>query len=161
MEKHINKFSSRILSLYSKTILINTLILSKTSYLINVFSLDAEIVLKTHSKIFKYLRNNKRTEPISRKKSFLKNQTPTHFKSEKRTSSWKNLATCWLAIDNHNYSKKYNFLMDNNRTKILNGKKSLFYYNDIMNYIENRNINIPKTKPETKIIYQTNNPGRN
>ena len=71
MEKHINKFSSRIVSLYSKTILINTLILSKTSYLINVFSLDAEIVLKTHSKIFKYLRNNKRTEPISRKKLFL------------------------------------------------------------------------------------------
>lgn len=51
--------------------------------------------------------------------------------------------------------------MDNNRTKILNGRKSLFYYNDIMNYIENRNINIPKTIPETKIIYQTNNPGRN
>ena len=34
--------------------------------------------------------------------------------------------------------------MDNNRTKILNGKKSLFYYNDIMNYIKNRNTNIPK-----------------
>lgn len=51
--------------------------------------------------------------------------------------------------------------MDNNRTKILNGKKSLFYYNDIMNYIKNRNTNIPKKKAETKIIYKTNNPGRN
>ena len=50
--------------------------------------------------------------------------------------------------------------MDNNRTKILNGKKSLFYCNDIMNYIKNGNINISKTKPET-IIYQTNNRGRN
>ena len=37
IEKHINKLSPRILSLYGKTILINTLILSKTCYLSNVF----------------------------------------------------------------------------------------------------------------------------
>ena len=40
--------------------------------------------------------------------------------------------------------------MDNNRTKILNGKKSLFYYNDIMNYIKNRNTNIPQKKNRNK-----------
>ena len=40
--------------------------------------------------------------------------------------------------------------MDNNRTKILNGKKSLFYYNDIMNYIKNRNTNIPKKNQKQK-----------
>ena len=39
MEKHINKFSSRIVSLYGKTILINTLILSKTSYLIKTLKI--------------------------------------------------------------------------------------------------------------------------
>ena len=40
--------------------------------------------------------------------------------------------------------------MDNNRTKILNGKKSLFYYNDIMDYIKNRNTNIPKKNQKQK-----------
>ena len=43
--------------------------------------------------------------------------------------------------------------MNNSSTKTLNGKKT-FYYSDIINYIKNQNENVPKTKPETKIIYQ-------
>ena len=42
MQKHIPKLSPRILSLYGKTIKINALILSKTSYLGNIFPLDIE-----------------------------------------------------------------------------------------------------------------------
>ena len=55
-------------------------------------------------------------------------------------------------MDIHNYTKEYKFLMNNNRTKTLNGKKP-FYYNDIINYIKNQNQNVPKTKPETKMIH--------
>ena len=55
MEKHINKLSPRILTLYGKTILIYTLILSKASYLSNVFPVDAEIAHKINNKIFKCL----------------------------------------------------------------------------------------------------------
>ena len=58
MENHINQLSSRILLLYGKTILINTLILSKTSYLSNTFPLNAEITHKIQNNIFKYLWNN-------------------------------------------------------------------------------------------------------
>ena len=163
MEKHINTLSSRILSLYSKTILINTLILPKTSYLSNVFPMDAEIAHKIHNKISKYLRNNKKTEPIARKTIHCKQkfeglnliEPEAHNYAmrikdlltlkQKKTTSWKNLATYWLTIDIHNYTKEYIFLMNNNSTKTLNGKKT-FYYSDIINYIKNQNENVPKTK---------------
>ena len=55
MEHHINKLSPRILSLHGETILINALIVSKTSYLSNVFPLDAKITHKIQSKVLKYL----------------------------------------------------------------------------------------------------------
>ena len=43
--------------------------------------------------------------------------------------------------------------MDKNRTKTLNRKKP-FYYHDIINYINNHNKHINKTKIKTKTIYQ-------
>ena len=60
-----------------------------------------------------------------------------------------------LLVNNrhHNYFKEYKFLADKNRTKTLSDKKP-YYYNGIINYIKNHNKNIPKLKPETKIIYQ-------
>ena len=75
-------------------------------------------------------------------------------KQTHKTPSWKNLATYWLAIDIHNFSKDFRFLMDNNRTKTINGKKP-YYYQDIVYYIKNENKDI-KTLPNvtTKNIYQ-------
>ena len=72
MEKRINKLSPRILLLYSKRILINTLILSKPSYLSNVFPMNTETAHKRNNKTFKYLWNNKATKPIARKTINLK-----------------------------------------------------------------------------------------
>ena len=63
MEKHINKLSTTILSLYGKTIIINTLILSRTSFLSSVFSIDIKTTLQIHKKIFQYIWQNKQ-EPI-------------------------------------------------------------------------------------------------
>ena len=71
MEKHINILSTRILSLYGKTKLINTLILSKASFLSNVFPIDTKITHNVHKKNFKYIWNNKEQEPIARKTIFL------------------------------------------------------------------------------------------
>ena len=51
MENHINKLTPRILSLQGKVILLNTLILSKTSYLSNIFPSDPNTTSKTQ-KIF-------------------------------------------------------------------------------------------------------------
>ena len=52
MEKHISKLSTRTLSLYRKTIIINTLILSKTSFLSNVFPIDTKNTQKYIKKYF-------------------------------------------------------------------------------------------------------------
>lgn len=52
MENQINKLSSRTLSLYSKVIIINTLILSKTLYLSNVFPIDVKTTDKIHRTFF-------------------------------------------------------------------------------------------------------------
>ena len=71
MENHIKKLSSRILALYWKVIIINTLIISKTSYLSNVFPTDTETNAKIHKKIFQYIWNKKQ-EPTARKATFLK-----------------------------------------------------------------------------------------
>ena len=50
MENHINKLSPRVLPLCGRVILLNTLITSKTSYLSNIFPLDAIITSKIHKK---------------------------------------------------------------------------------------------------------------
>ena len=71
MENHIKKLSSRILALYWKVIITNTLIISKTSYLSNVFPIDTETNAKTHKKIFQYIWNKKQG-PTARKTTFLK-----------------------------------------------------------------------------------------
>ena len=172
MEKHINMLSPMILSLYEKTTIINTLILSKTSYISNVFPMNAETINKIHKKIFTYLWKNKKTEPIARKTIHLPRKSgglnllepEAHnyamrikhlltLKQKEKRPSWKNIAAHWLTIDKHNYTQEYNFLMNTNRTKTLNKKKA-FYYNDIINYIKDQNRNITKIKPETKTIYK-------
>ena len=172
MEKQINILSPRILSLHGKTILINALILSKASHLSNVFSISAEKANKINNKIFKYLRNNKPTEPIARKTIHLKQklgglnllEPEAHnyamrikhlmtLKQKENPPSWKNLATYWLTMVIYKYTKEFHFLMNNNRIKTTNGKKP-FYYKDIIDYIKNQNKNMPNIKPQTKIIYQ-------
>ena len=55
MENHIQKMSRKQLSLYGKSILINTLILAKTTFLSNVFPITGKVIQKTHKNIFQYL----------------------------------------------------------------------------------------------------------
>ena len=172
MEKHINILSPRTLSLYGKTILINTLILSKASHLSNVFPISADKTNKINNKIFKYLWSNKTTEPIARKTIHLKQKSgglnllepEAHnyamrikhlmtLNQKENPPPWKNLATYWLTSDIHNYTNQFNFLMNNNRTKTINGKKP-FYYKDIIDYIKLQNKKMTQIKPETKAIYQ-------
>ena len=117
-----------MLFLREKAIIINTFILSKTSHISNVFPMDAEMPHKIHNKIFKYLWNNKTTEPIAWKIIHLKQKLgglnliepeahnyAMRIKQKRDLPPWKNLATYWLTIDIHNYTKEYNVLMKNNR----------------------------------------------
>ena len=118
MENHIQKLSPRILSLYGKVILINSLILSKTSYLSNIFPINTETIKHIQNNIFKYIWKNKTSEPIARKTIYqhkklggLKLLEPeAHgyamrikhlltLKQQNNPPPWKNLATYWLTID--------------------------------------------------------------
>ena len=156
MEKHKNKLSPRILSLNGKVIIANTLILSKTTFLSNIFPIDTKTTLSIQNKIFQYIWRNKQ-EPIARKTIFLSKklgglnllEPQAHniamrikhliqLKQKQKTPPWKNIATYWLAIDLFNFSKDYHFLMDNNRTKTINNTKP-YYYKDIIYYIKNEN----------------------
>ena len=75
-------------------------------------------------------------------------------KQTQKIPPWKNLATYLLGIDIHNFSNEFRFLMDNNRTKTINGKKP-YYYQDIIYYIKNENKDIKTLpNPTTKNIYQ-------
>ena len=71
MENHIRKMATRQLSLYGKSVLRNTLILAKTTFLSNVFPIPENITQKIHTNIFQYLWQNKTAEPIARKTLFL------------------------------------------------------------------------------------------
>ena len=73
MEKHINKPSPRVLSLYGRVILLNTLITSKTSYLSNIFPLDAIITYKIHKKYSNTFGITK-SQNLSQEKQFSKKQ---------------------------------------------------------------------------------------
>ena len=70
MENHIQKLTPRNLSLYRKTILTNTLILVKTTFLSNILPIPEQVIQKMHKHIFQYLRCNKKQEPIARKTLF-------------------------------------------------------------------------------------------
>ena len=74
MEKHVNKLSSRHLSLNGKAILLNTLILAKCACLSNVFPIPDKMLSKIHNATFHYLWQNKNIEPIARKATFLPKQ---------------------------------------------------------------------------------------
>ena len=75
MENHVNKLSPKILSLHGKATLLNTLILSKTTYLINIFPLDGITTSKIHKNKFQYIWNIQKLEPIARKTISLKKKT--------------------------------------------------------------------------------------
>lgn len=71
MENHVRKIETRQLSLHGKAILINTLILARTTFLSNVFPIPEQILKKIYKILFNYLWYNKPQEPIARKTLFL------------------------------------------------------------------------------------------
>ena len=71
IEKHINTLYPRNLSLMGKGVILNTLILLKTSFLSNIFPIPKDILTQFHKKIFRYIWKQKTIEPIARKTLFL------------------------------------------------------------------------------------------
>ena len=171
MEKHINKLSSRHLSLNGKAILLNTLIRAKCAYLSNVFPIPDKMLSKIYKEIFHYLCQNKNIETIARKATFLPKQKVglnikepnihniamrlKHLQNLQKSENqppWMFLATYWLAKDIHNYGLNYSYLKRNYRSKTTN-QKNPFCNEDLIIYIKRRNKTILSQKNETKIIY--------
>ena len=115
MENHIKKLSVRQLSLYGKALLINTLILAKTTFLSNVLPIPGTITEKVHKNIFHYLWQNNVPEQIARKTLFLaKNKRDLNLKEpeahnlpmqikyllslkqKEKQPPWMHIATYWL-----------------------------------------------------------------
>ena len=75
-------------------------------------------------------------------------------KQKTNTPPWENIATYRLSVNLYNISKRYSFLMSNNRLKTINRNKP-FYYKDIIYYIKHENTKIQKIQnPITKNIYK-------
>ena len=81
--KSYKKMSQRQLSLYRKSILINTLILTKTTFLSNIFPIPEKIIQKIHKIIFQYLGQNKTSEPIARKTFLPRSKGGLNIKNQK------------------------------------------------------------------------------
>ena len=71
IEKQTQQLSRRHLSLRGKAILLNSLILSKITFLSNVFPISTTLQQKIESIIFKHIWQFHKTEPIARKTLFL------------------------------------------------------------------------------------------
>ena len=169
MENHIQKMSSRQLCLCGNAILINTLILAKTTFLSNVFPIPGKIINKIHKNIFGYLWQNKTSEPKVRKTLFLPKgkrglnvkEPEAHnlsmrikhlltLKQKKNQPPWMHIAIYWLGKNIYNYNKEFYHLKNNNIIKT--NKMAPFHYRDLVYYIKTQNPNVPNKKNETKII---------
>ena len=136
MQNHINKLSLRQLSLFAKCKILNSLILTKTTFLSNVFPIPEKKITEIYKNIFKYLWQNKKQEPIARKTLLLQKEKgglnikepEAHniamrikhllsLKQNEEQPSWTYRATYWLAKDICNYGKEFHSLKQNNRAK--------------------------------------------
>ena len=171
MENYIRKITTRTISLNGKAIIINTLILSKTTFLSNVVPTHEETLSKIYTILFNYLWHNKKLEPIARKTLFLPKkkgglnikEPEGHtysmrikhlltLKQKEHKPTWMQIATYWLAKEIYNYNKDYHHLQNNNILKAI--KSVPFYYRDLTYDIKTQNLQIPNVKNKTKTIYK-------
>ena len=165
MENHVRKITTRSLSLYGKAIIINTLILSKTTFLSNVFPILEQTLSKIYTIHFNYLWHNKKPELIARKTLFLPKckgglnikEPEVHnysmrikhlltLRQKEHKPPWMQIATYWLAKEIYNYNKDCYHLKNNN---ILKTTKAVpFYY-------RKKNTFLLYSQPQTKdLLYK-------
>ena len=170
MENNVKIQNQRHLSLKGKTIIINTILLSKLWY---VFLIPKDLLPKVKKIIFKFLWNNKDPEPIARETLFLPRErgglgilVPSiqsqvlrtkfllQLGNENNTNIWMYQGRYWVASKIHNFTAQWNFLKKNNYLK----KYDPYIptdHNDVIN-LTKTNIKEIKTKTiTTKNIYNT------
>ena len=133
MENHAKIQNQRHLSLKGKTIIINTILLSKLWYVGNVFPIPKDLLPEINKIIFQFLWNNKNPEPIARETLFLprerrglgilvpsiqsqalRTKFPLQLGKENNTNIWTYLGRYWVASKIHSFTLQWNFLKKNN-----------------------------------------------
>ena len=177
IEKQTQQLSRRHLSLRGKAILLNSLILSKITFLSNVFPISTTLQQKIESIIFKHIWQFHKTEPIARKTLFLpKHQGGIglihpqyhslamrlkHFlklKEKTNQETWIILTRYNLASILYRLDKNFKYMISNNTIKTEKPNIN-FYYEDIITYLKNKTQYLNSQKiPEksTNKSYKTN-----
>ena len=150
IKKQIQQLSKRHLSLRGKATLLNFLILSKVTFLSNVFPIATTLQQKTENINFKQIYEFHKTEPIARKTLFLSKHQggiglihPQHyslamrlrhflkFKEKANQETWIIVTRYNLASILYRVQKDFKYMISNNTMKTEKLNIS-FYYEEII-----------------------------
>ena len=173
MENNVKIQNQRHLSLKGKTIIINTILLSKLWYVCSVFPLPKDLLQEINKIIYTFLWNNKNPEPIARETLFLPRErgglgilVPSiesqalrtkyllQLGKENNTNIWTYLGRYWVASKIHNFTPEWNFLKRNTYPKNYDPYIPKFY-DDIIKLTKTNIKEIKKKQTTTKNIYST------
>ena len=171
-EKQAQQLSRRQLSLRGKTILLNSLISSKLTFTSNVFPVPTTLQQKIESKIFKYIWQFHKTEPIARKTLFLSKHQggiglihPQYHSLAMRLKHFLKLKEktnqeTWIILTRYNLAsmlyclyKNFKYMISNNTTKTEKPNIN-FYYEDIIIYLQKQNAILELPRNSQKIYKQ-------
>ena len=126
-------------SLKGKTLIINTILLSKLWYVCTVFPLPKDLLQEINKIIYTFLWNNKNPEPVARETLFLPRErgglgilVPSiesqalrtkyllQLGKENNTNIWTYLGRYWVASKIHNFTPEWNFPKRNTYPKNYN-----------------------------------------
>ena len=146
MENNVKIQNQRHLSLKGKTMIINTILLSKLWYVCSVFPLPKNLIPEINKIIFKFLWNNENPEPIARETFVLPRErgglgvlVPSiesqalrikyllKLGKENINSIWTYLGRYWVASKIHNFTPEWNFLKKSNYPKNYNPYIPTYY----------------------------------
>ena len=171
IEKHIKNLSRRHVYLRRKGKLLNTMTISKVTFLSNVFPIPKQIQGQLDKYIFQNIWQFFKKEPIARKTLYLsKNQggigliqTEHHsmtmrikhflkLKEETNQETWITLTRYNLASILYQLHKDFKYMISNKLIKT-DRPKIQFYYEDIINYVK-KQTHILNLQNNSKIIYK-------
>ena len=172
IEKQTQQLSRRHLSLRGKAILLNSLILSKVTFLSKVFPIPATLQQKIESIIFKHIWQFHKTELIARKTLFFPKHhggiglihTQHHslamrlkhflkLKEKTNQETWIILTRYDLASILYRLHKNFKYMISNNTIKT--EKPDIYFcYEDIITYLRKQNAIFELPKNSQKIYQQ-------
>ena len=136
IENNVKIQNQRHLSLKGKTMIINTILLSKLWYICSVFPLPRHLLPEINKMIFNFLWNSKNREPIAGETLFLpiergglgislpsiesyalRTKFLLQLGKENNTNIWTYMGSYWVASKIQNFTPEWKFLKKNNYPK--------------------------------------------